>query len=107
MPAFAVDMSGGKYLGKMGRRFEGMVHIRKQILHTNFALIFNHALCPQNTPNTATACDVKVRLPSDWLPTFLSLANSSHLVEGLGLDGVDQTHAFRTGDQVGGGCGLV
>ena len=40
-------------------------------------------------------------LPSDWLPTFLSLANSSHLVEGLGLDGVDQTHAFRTGDQVG------
>ena len=48
-------------------------------------------------------CDVKVRLPSDWLPTFLSLANSSHLVEGLGLDGVDQTEAFRTGDQVGEG----
>ena len=40
-------------------------------------------------------------MPSDWLPTFLSLANSSHLVEGLGLDGVDQTEAFRTGDQVG------
>ena len=54
VPAFAVDMSGGKYLGKMGRRFEGMVHIRKQLLHTNFALIFKHALCPQNTPNTAT-----------------------------------------------------
>ena len=46
-------------------------------------------------------CDVKVCVPSDWLPTFLSLANSSHLVEGLGLDGVDQTRAFRTGEQVG------
>ena len=45
-------------------------------------------------------------VPSDWLPTFLSLANSSHLVEGLGLDGVDQTRAFRTGEQVavGGRC---
>ena len=40
-------------------------------------------------------------MPSDWLPTFLSLANSSHLVEGLGLDGVDQTFAFRSGEQVG------
>ena len=40
-------------------------------------------------------------MPSDWLPTFLSLANSSHLVEGLGLDGVDQTEAFRSGEQVG------
>ena len=44
VPAFAVDMSGGKYLGKMGRRFEGMVHIRKQLLHTDFAIVqlFNH-----------------------------------------------------------------
>ena len=41
VPAFAVDMSGGKYLGKMGRRFEGMVHIRKQLLHTDFASMFN------------------------------------------------------------------
>ena len=41
VPAFAVDMSGGKYLGQMGRRFEGMVHIRKQLLHTDFAAIFN------------------------------------------------------------------
>ena len=41
VPAFAVDMSGGKYLGKMGRRFEGMVHIRKQLLHADFASMFN------------------------------------------------------------------
>ena len=56
VPAFAVDMSGGKYLGKMGRRFEGMVHIRKQLLHTNLRLDIQpcHALCPQNTQNTAT-----------------------------------------------------
>ena len=57
VPAFAVDMSGGKYLGQMGRRFEGMVHIRYQLLQTNLRLdnwIFNHALCPQNTPNTVT-----------------------------------------------------
>ena len=41
VPAFAVDMSGGKYLGQMGRRFEGMVHIRYQLLHAGFAKIFN------------------------------------------------------------------
>ena len=50
--------------------------------------------------NNVNACDLKVCVPSDWLPTFLSLANSSHLAEGLGLDGVDQTRAFRTGEQV-------
>ena len=41
VPAFAVDMSGGKYLGQMGRRFEGMVHIRYQLLQTSFIEIFN------------------------------------------------------------------
>ena len=38
VPAFAVDMSGGKYLGQMGRRFEGMVHIRYRLLQTNLRL---------------------------------------------------------------------
>ena len=63
--------------------------------------IFNHPLSILSTKNSKHRfCDVKVCVPSDWLPTFLSLANSSHLVEGLGLDGVDQTRAFRTGEQV-------
>ena len=59
--------------------------------------------CVRKILQTPLLCDVKVCVPSDWLPTFLSLANSSHLVEGLGLDGVDQTRAFRSGEQVGGG----
>ena len=96
MPAFAVDMSGGKYLGQMGRRFEGMVHIRYQLLQTNWIIGYSTMHCVRKI-----LCDVKVCVPSDWLPTFLSLANSSHLAEGLGLDGVDQTRAFRTGEQVG------
>ena len=41
VPAFAVDMSGGKYLGQMGRRFEGMVHIRHKLLQADFASMFN------------------------------------------------------------------
>ena len=103
MPAFAVDMSGGKYLGQMGRRFEGMVHIRYQLLHADFINtdIQLTILSLKIFIKPLLLCDVKVCVPSDWLPTFLSLANSSHLVEGLGLDGVDQTRAFRTGEQVG------
>ena len=34
---------------------------------------------------------------SDWLPTFLSWANQSHLTDGLDLDGIDQSKALKTG----------
>ena len=64
VPAFAVDLSGGKYLGRGGREFKGMVHI------------------------------------SDWLPTFLSLARSSHLYQELDMDGLDQSKALATGKKV-------
>ena len=64
VPAFAVDLSGGQYLGEGGREFRNMIHI------------------------------------SDWLPTFLSLANSSHLYQDLGLDGVDQSAALAEGGVV-------
>jgi len=61
VPAFAVDLSGGKYFGSGGREFRNIVHI------------------------------------SDWLPTFLSLAKSSHLIQNINLDGVDQSGALVTG----------
>ena len=64
VPAFAVDLSGGKYLGSGGREFKGMVHI------------------------------------SDWLPTFLSIARSSHLYQELDMDGLDQSKALATGKKV-------
>ena len=64
VPAFAVDLSGGKYLGRGGREFKGMVHI------------------------------------SDWLPTFLSFARSSHLYQDIDMDGVDQSKALATGKRV-------
>ena len=34
---------------------------------------------------------------SDWLPTFLSWANASNLVDNLDLDGLDQSEALMTG----------
>ena len=71
VPAFAVDLSGGKYLGQGGREFKGMVHI------------------------------------SDWLPTFLSLAHSTHLYEDMELDGVDQSEALVTGEKVTFGLNVV
>merc|ERR1719186_875416 len=37
---------------------------------------------------------------SDWLPTFLSWAGASHLVAGLGMDGLDQTEALRDNVEV-------
>ena len=38
---------------------------------------------------------------SDWLPTFLSLANHSHLIEDLDLDGLDQSYSLKKGKKVG------
>lgn len=64
VPAFALDLSQGRYLGRPGRQFNGMVHI------------------------------------SDWLPTFLSLANNSQLTEHLNLDGIDQSFALKKGKKV-------
>ena len=32
---------------------------------------------------------------SDWLPTFLSWAGASHLVDGLDLDGMDQAVGLK------------
>ena len=37
---------------------------------------------------------------ADWLPTFLSWANSSHLEIGQNLDGLDQSIAFKSGKEV-------
>merc|ERR1719186_1471906 len=37
---------------------------------------------------------------SDWLPTFLSWAGASKLVDGLGLDGVDQSKGLKTNKMV-------
>ena len=37
---------------------------------------------------------------SDWLPTFLSWAGSSHLVSGLFLDGLDQSEALKHNKEV-------
>merc|ERR1719347_1897551 len=37
---------------------------------------------------------------SDWLPTFLSWARSSHLVSGLALDGLDQSLALKHNKEV-------
>ena len=37
---------------------------------------------------------------ADWLPTFLSWANSSHLKIGQNLDGLDQSIAFKYGKEV-------
>uniref|UniRef100_A0A7M5WS83 Sulfatase N-terminal domain-containing protein n=2 Tax=Clytia hemisphaerica TaxID=252671 RepID=A0A7M5WS83_9CNID len=37
---------------------------------------------------------------SDWLPTFLSWADSKHLVEDLNLDGIDQSEALKAGESV-------
>ena len=36
---------------------------------------------------------------SDWLPTFLSWANSKELIEGNGFDGIDQSEALLTGSE--------
>ena len=37
---------------------------------------------------------------ADWLPTFLSWANSSHLAHSQNLDGLDQSKAFKLGTEV-------
>ena len=37
---------------------------------------------------------------SDWLPTFLSWAGASHLVDGLGLDGLDQSVGLKSNKMV-------
>ena len=64
VPAFAVDLSNGNYLGRGGREYQGLVHI------------------------------------SDWLPTFMSLAKSSHLLKDIELDGIDQSEALSKGKRV-------
>lgn len=64
VPAFALDLSGGKYLGQPGRELRSLIHI------------------------------------SDWMPTFLALANQEHLLKDMTLDGLDQLEAIRTGVQV-------
>ena len=37
---------------------------------------------------------------SDWLPTMLSWAGASHLTEGLSLDGIYQSEALKSGQNV-------
>ena len=37
---------------------------------------------------------------SDWLPTFLSWANAKDLITDLNLDGIDQSEALVSGQQV-------
>ena len=64
VPAFALDLSGGNYLGKPERELGSLIHI------------------------------------SDWMPTFLALANQEHLLKDLNLDGLDQSESLRTGVQV-------
>ena len=37
---------------------------------------------------------------SDWLPTFLSWAQSKHLLQGNEIDGIDQSEALKSGEPV-------